>query len=579
MAAASEIEKLEARYAENPDGRYFAPLADAYRKAGRVDDALQLVRRGLEKHPDYLSAHIVLGRCQLDKKDDLAAVGAFETVLGLDAENIIALKSLAEISERSGDTVAARRWLQKLLVVDSMNTDADADLLRLGGPLHEEGQGETAAPEEAPALDISFADVIDAAEASPEAAPSIAVDTPTEAVPAIALEAPEPAPRTEAPTEPIPAIVLDEPGPPPEVARMPEVTPFDESLQWGGAGERMSGAIRAEDLEQARREPSLVAPAIHFLDTGPADEAAPPESTAPPPEPPAEAPVPADSVRDGAPEVASMDFGAAHRSAAAEATDQPATGSDIETPLDVNAGATTAAVSSPAGDLPLIMPEDVTPPEEMRRPSIKMVQMFSPQDEDSDAAGAGGAPPLLTETMGDLYLQQGLKSQAADVYRQLLARRPDDAALRVKLAQVEGPAPSLSAAALGMEPVGTWLRRVAGASLDAPPAAPTPPPSQEPTPMDAAFAAPEPEPAATGEPAHPASAAFSLDQIFGTDSAGGAPAAPVAPTPPAPAGPSFDEFFGAAPEQASVRPKPAEASPPADDDLNAFNAWLHGLKR
>jgi hypothetical protein len=28
-----------------------------------------------------------------------------------------------------------------------------------------------------------------------------------------------------------------------------------------------------------------------------------------------------------------------------------------------------------------------------------------------------------------------------------------------------------------------------------------------------------------------------------------------------------------------VRPKPAEASPPADDDLNAFNAWLHGLKR
>ena len=34
MAASSEIEKLERRYAENPDGRYFAPLADAYRKAG-----------------------------------------------------------------------------------------------------------------------------------------------------------------------------------------------------------------------------------------------------------------------------------------------------------------------------------------------------------------------------------------------------------------------------------------------------------------------------------------------------------------------------------------------------------------
>jgi len=72
MAASSEIEKLERRYAENPDGRYFAPLADAYRKAGQVDRALELVRAGLEKHADYLSAHIVLGRCLLDKKRSLA---------------------------------------------------------------------------------------------------------------------------------------------------------------------------------------------------------------------------------------------------------------------------------------------------------------------------------------------------------------------------------------------------------------------------------------------------------------------------------------------------------------------------
>ena len=45
MAAPSEIEKLERRFAENPDGRFFAPLADAYRKAGNVDRALELVPR------------------------------------------------------------------------------------------------------------------------------------------------------------------------------------------------------------------------------------------------------------------------------------------------------------------------------------------------------------------------------------------------------------------------------------------------------------------------------------------------------------------------------------------------------
>jgi tetratricopeptide (TPR) repeat protein len=121
MASTSEIEKLERRYAENPDGRFFAPLADAYRKAGQVDRALELVRAGLVKHPDYLSAHIVLGRCQLDKLADPEAATTFQSVLALDSENIIALKSLAEIAERSGRVDDARQWLQKLLAVDSMN--------------------------------------------------------------------------------------------------------------------------------------------------------------------------------------------------------------------------------------------------------------------------------------------------------------------------------------------------------------------------------------------------------------------------------------------------------------------------
>ena len=152
--AVSEIEKLEARYNENPDGRYFAPLADAYRKAGRVDDAIQLVSHGLTKHPDYLSAHIVLGRCHLDKQDDAAALETFGRVLSLDAENVIALKALAEVAERMGRPDDARRWLMRLLNVDAMNTEAEEDLQRLGGPL---ADAEPAGAEEA-APEISFAD-------------------------------------------------------------------------------------------------------------------------------------------------------------------------------------------------------------------------------------------------------------------------------------------------------------------------------------------------------------------------------------------------------------------------------------
>ena len=98
--ALSETEKLERRYAENPQGLTFAPLAEVHRKSGDTARALELLRPGLTLHPDYLPASIVLGRCHLDLGELPAAETAFKHVLDLDAENVIALKALADIAER-----------------------------------------------------------------------------------------------------------------------------------------------------------------------------------------------------------------------------------------------------------------------------------------------------------------------------------------------------------------------------------------------------------------------------------------------------------------------------------------------
>jgi tetratricopeptide (TPR) repeat protein len=124
VAYTSEIEKLERRYAENPKGRNFAPLADAYRKAGQLDQAVELCTSGLEHHPDYVSAHIVYGRCLIDQHEDDKAAAVFRKVLELDPENVIAFKVLAEIGTRSGRPEEAAVWLTKLLAADPMNGDA-----------------------------------------------------------------------------------------------------------------------------------------------------------------------------------------------------------------------------------------------------------------------------------------------------------------------------------------------------------------------------------------------------------------------------------------------------------------------
>ena len=129
--ALSEIEKLERRYAENPQGLTFAPLAEVHRKNGDTARALELLRPGLELHPDYIPASIVLGRCHLDLGDLPAAEAAFTHVLALDNENVIALKSLADIDERLHRFDRAENWLHQLLALDRSNDDARAQLERI----------------------------------------------------------------------------------------------------------------------------------------------------------------------------------------------------------------------------------------------------------------------------------------------------------------------------------------------------------------------------------------------------------------------------------------------------------------
>src|SRR5215218_134277 len=112
--ATTEIEKLERRYAENPQGLTFAPLAEVHRKNGEIARALELLKAGLELHPNYIPASIVLGRCHQDLGDLPAAEEAFAHVLRLDDENVIALKSLADINERQDRLEDAEGWPRRL---------------------------------------------------------------------------------------------------------------------------------------------------------------------------------------------------------------------------------------------------------------------------------------------------------------------------------------------------------------------------------------------------------------------------------------------------------------------------------
>ena len=109
-----EIAKLEALHADHPEGRVFTHLAEAYRKAGRLERAREILAEGLERHPDYPSAHVVFGRVLSDQGHTDEADAEFRRVLELDSHNMVALRALADSADERGDREAARSYYERL---------------------------------------------------------------------------------------------------------------------------------------------------------------------------------------------------------------------------------------------------------------------------------------------------------------------------------------------------------------------------------------------------------------------------------------------------------------------------------
>ena len=119
------------KYELSPRSRAFAPLADLLRKLGRIDEALPLLLSGLEDHPRYVSALVILGRCHLDTGQPEAAREAFRKVLELDPDNLVVLKVMAEDAARQENWSEATGLLERVVTLDPSDEPAEARLEQL----------------------------------------------------------------------------------------------------------------------------------------------------------------------------------------------------------------------------------------------------------------------------------------------------------------------------------------------------------------------------------------------------------------------------------------------------------------
>src|SRR3981081_772886 len=115
------LRELQQKFDENPR-RYFAPLANEYRKGGQPKRAIEICRAHLAQMPGHMSGQIVYGQALFDAGEWGEARTVFECARTVDPENLIALRSLGDMSLQAGNTSEARTWYARLLDADPKDT-------------------------------------------------------------------------------------------------------------------------------------------------------------------------------------------------------------------------------------------------------------------------------------------------------------------------------------------------------------------------------------------------------------------------------------------------------------------------
>ncbi len=470
MATSPRIDDLRKKFDENPR-RYFAPLANEYRKSGDLAQAIAICRQHLADQPGHMSGHIVYGQALFENKEFEEAQKVFTAALALDPENLIALRLLGDISTDAGDYAAARGWYQRVLDADPRNEDIQAQLKQVE-------EAEQRAVIEAARQPLPQT-IVTAAVPDPRRVstlpPTPATGSPVHEAPTMEMQrVPPPWAKPAEPDAPVelPPLASEDVAPPrlsimgldlESMARvseadstntlMPTVSASSEgfetsepfnSAQFDGEIEVDTNPLAGIEGIETRDE-SSAASLLGSTESEPRDDAfvitppfGQPEQAATEVDLPPELHVP---LRVTPP---TMELGLAPQPRP-EPTGLWDTLEDMaeDAAPAVPEGAVRASTAN--FEPPSVLfdaPLEVAPPAATEASLLPPADVFDLVDP---ATGAEPVPeehapepePFVTETMADLYAQQGHTAEALDMYRQLLQSRPGDAGLLGKIGALE----------------------------------------------------------------------------------------------------------------------------------------------
>lgn len=132
----SVISRYEDRLAKDPTSLVFAPLADAYRKAGRIKEAILLCHDGLGRYPHYFTARLILAKALLADGNEEGALAELTALVARAPDDAESHRLLATLYRKRGNPDRAIEHLERVVALDAADREARTtlELLKGAGP-------------------------------------------------------------------------------------------------------------------------------------------------------------------------------------------------------------------------------------------------------------------------------------------------------------------------------------------------------------------------------------------------------------------------------------------------------------
>jgi tetratricopeptide (TPR) repeat protein len=126
LSRLSEIQRLAAVLARDPQSKVFMPLAEEYGKAGMWREAAAVLEAGLQVYPGFITAMVALGRAYDHLGQTAKARALLEDAVRISPDNLSAHRTLAKIYAAAGAKDSALRSCSVILVVNPQDEEISA---------------------------------------------------------------------------------------------------------------------------------------------------------------------------------------------------------------------------------------------------------------------------------------------------------------------------------------------------------------------------------------------------------------------------------------------------------------------